>query len=47
VLDFQTLQAEGAAWQERRDMKGGEIDWRFRTEEARIKLKRLYPSFQE
>ena len=26
---------------------GGEIDWRFTTEDARIKLKRLYPSLQE
>ncbi len=47
VPDFETLEAEARAWQERRDEKGGEIDWRFRTEDARIKLKRLYPSLQE
>jgi hypothetical protein len=35
------------AWQERRNAAGGKIDWRFRTEDARIKLKRLYPSLQE
>jgi len=23
------------------------IDWRFRTDDARLKLKRLYPSLQE
>ena len=47
VPDFETLQAEAHAWQERRDEKGIKIDWRFGTEDARIKLKRLYPSFQE
>ena len=47
VPDFQTLQAEVAAWQERRHEKGAKIDWRFDTEDARIKLKRLYPSLQE
>ena len=47
VPDFQRLEAEAQAWQERRDEKGGEIEWRFKTEDARIKLKRLYPSLQE
>jgi transposase len=47
VPDFESLQAEVAAWQTRRDEIGGKIDWRFRTEDARIKLKRLYPSLQE
>ena len=46
VPDFETLRSEVAAWQERRDAAGGKIDWRFRTEDARIKLKRLYPSLQ-
>jgi transposase len=47
VPDFETLQTEVRAWQERRDAAGGKIDWRFGTEDARIKLKRLYPSLQE
>ncbi len=47
VPDFETLEAEVAAWQERRDAAGTKIEWRFRTEDARIKLKRLYPSLQE
>jgi hypothetical protein len=47
VPDFETLEAEVAAWQERRDEKGVRIDWRFGTEDARIKLKRLYPSLQQ
>jgi hypothetical protein len=40
-------EAEVAAWQERRHEKGAKIEWRFDTEDARIKLKRLYPSLQE
>jgi hypothetical protein len=48
VADFESLQAEVAAWQERRDERGGKkIEWRLGTEDARIKLKRLYPSLQE
>ena len=47
VPDFQRLKAEAQAWQERRDEKGGKLEWRFKTEDARIKLKRLYPSLQE
>jgi hypothetical protein len=47
VPDFESLQAEVAAWQERRDAAGGKkIEWRFSTEDARIKLKRLYPALQ-
>jgi transposase len=47
VPNFETLEAEAAAWQERRDAAGVEIEWRFRTDDARIKLRRLYPSPQE
>ncbi len=47
VPDFETLQMEVAAWQERREAAGTKIEWRFTTEDARIKLKRLYPSVQE
>jgi hypothetical protein len=35
---------EVAAWQEHRNNKGAMINWRFTTNDARIKLKRLYPS---
>jgi hypothetical protein len=47
VPNFETLEAEAVAWQERRDGAGDKIEWRFSTEDARIKLKRLYPSLQE
>jgi hypothetical protein len=47
VPNFETLQSEAHAWQQRRDGAGITINWRFTTDDARIKLKRLYPSFQE
>jgi len=48
VPNFESLRSEVEAWQQRRAATGGKkIEWRFRTEDARIKLKRLYPSFQE
>ncbi len=40
----QRLQQEVAAWEAERNAKGTLVDWRFTTEDARIKLKRLYPS---
>jgi hypothetical protein len=47
VPDLERFEAEVAAWQERREEKGGKIERRFGMEDARIKLKRLYPSPQE
>jgi hypothetical protein len=44
VPDFAMLASEVAAWQQRRNAAGGTVDWRFTTADARIKLKRLYPS---
>ena len=42
--DRQFLQNEVASWQKKRNFKNAKIDWQFRTEDARIKLKRLYPT---
>ena len=47
VPDMETLQVEVAAWQERRNAAERSINWRFTAEDARIKLKKLYPSIQE
>jgi hypothetical protein len=46
IPDKQTLIAEVAAWQERRNRRQTKADWRFTTADARIKLKRLYPRFE-
>jgi DDE superfamily endonuclease len=47
VPDAATLAREVAAWQQRRNAGTCTVDWRFTTADARIKLKRLYPSLQE
>ena len=38
-----TLTAEVSAWEKTRNNVKVQIDWQFKTEDARIKLKRLYP----
>ena len=38
------LQEQVAAWQERRNTSAAKIDWRFTTDDARVKLKKLYPT---
>jgi hypothetical protein len=39
------VEKETKAWQKARNEKIAKINWRFTTEDARIKLKKLYPSF--
>ena len=46
IPDMDTLKQEIAAWEENRNEKSNSIDWRFTTTDARIKLKKLYPSIQ-
>lgn len=43
--DKEMLQRDAQAWYERRNEKEKKVNWRFRTKDARIKLKRLYPLF--
>lgn len=45
IPDRQSLQQEVAAWLRQRNTKHAKADWRFTTEDARIKLKRVYPAF--
>ena len=45
IPEPEELQQEVATWTNERNAKRRTIDWRFRTCDARIKLKRLYPSF--
>ena len=47
IGDQQTLMREVTAWQKDRNNKSTKMDWRFTTADARIKLKKLYPSIQE
>lgn len=45
--DPETLIREIAVWQETRNAGARPMDWRFTTEDARIKLKKLYPTLQK
>ena len=45
IPDQRALRREVAAWEAARNTKGSTVNWRFTTQDARIKLKRLYPSF--
>jgi DDE superfamily endonuclease len=44
IANQEKLSMEVAAWEKRRNAADAKIDWRFTTEDARIKLKRLYPT---
>jgi len=46
IGDMETLAREVAAWQARRNSAACKVDWLFTTADARIKVKRLYPSIQ-
>ena len=45
IPDQETLTREVAAWERERNQHAVKAHWRFTTADARIKLKKLYPSF--
>ena len=45
IGSMEKLCGEVAAWQARRDQIHARVNWQFTTENARVKLKRLYPTF--
>ena len=44
--DLETLIQETMQWEQRRNATQKGVDWQFSTQDARIKLKRLYPQMQ-
>lgn len=42
---IEELREEVSAWQANRDQLQAKVDWQFTAQDARIKLKRLYPTF--
>jgi hypothetical protein len=46
IADEAVLIREVAAWEADRNDAGTKVDWRFTTADARIKLKRLYPTIE-
>jgi hypothetical protein len=48
IPDTETLLGcEAEAWCEERNRLGTSVDWRFTTADARIKLRKLYPSIDD
>jgi len=46
IADLEILRQETQAWEHERNAKQTGVDWQFTTEDARIRLKRLYPQYQ-
>jgi hypothetical protein len=44
IPDRDSLEREVAAWEADRNAASGTVNWRFSTDDARIKLKHLYPA---
>ena len=44
IPDIPTLEQEVTQWQNQRNTLKAKVDWQFSNEDARIKLKRLYPT---
>jgi hypothetical protein len=47
IGSIKVLKREVRAWQRSRNNACGTVDWQFTTADARVKLKRLYPSFKD
>ena len=45
IADKQILTHEVNAWQDHRNKHNAKANWQFKTADARVKLKRLYPQF--
>jgi predicted AAA+ superfamily ATPase len=43
-LGIEIVKIEVAAWQRARNNKSAKVNWQFIAEDARIKLRRLYPT---
>jgi hypothetical protein len=46
IGELTELQNEIAAWSEKTNAKQRGVDWQFRIDDARVKLKRLYPKIK-
>jgi len=46
IENMEQLEKEVLAWEKNRNAKKEKVDWQFTTADARIKLKKLYPSIE-
>lgn len=44
--DIEFVRKEVLAWENNRNNKNAKVKWQFTTDDARIKLSRLYPTFE-
>ena len=44
IDNIRTIEKETRAWQKYRNNKEAKVDWQFTADDARIKLKKLYPT---
>lgn len=47
IADIEKIRDEVQAWQSNRNNKNSKINWQFTNKEARVKLKKLYPSIHD
>ncbi len=47
IDDIKVVGKEVLAWQKYRNNKNAKVNWQFTTEDARIKLSRLYPTLDD
>lgn len=46
IGEIETVRKEVLAWERSRNNKNAKVNWQFTANDARIKLKRLYPTFE-
>ena len=46
IAELAELRKEISAWSDKTNAKQRGVDWQFRIENARVKLKRLYPKIK-
>jgi len=47
IATIEEIEKEVKAWEEYRNNRNAKINWQFTTDNARIKLRKLYPTFKE
>jgi hypothetical protein len=47
INTIEIMKSEVSAWQKARNTKEATINWQFTNKDARVKLKRLYPSIND
>jgi predicted AAA+ superfamily ATPase len=47
IATIERVKSEAEAWEDHRNNKNSKINWQFTNKDARVKLKRLYPSIYD